>query len=90
MSQMGTARVRHFEFVCRSQGKEPTIEKFRCFYPLQSNMGFFSFALRAAKKILISLPKIFHDWKMKFFFILAEVILMVMQFWGMWSIPKKR
>ncbi|MFS7953832.1 hypothetical protein Hanom_Chr07g00623211 [Helianthus anomalus] len=37
-SPMGTARVRHFVFVFRSQGKEPTIEKFRCFYPLQSNM----------------------------------------------------
>ncbi|KAM0031338.1 hypothetical protein Hdeb2414_s0017g00507671 [Helianthus debilis subsp. tardiflorus] len=89
MSPMGMVRVRHFEFVCRSQGEEPTVDKFRIFYQLQSNMGFFSFALRGVKKILISPPKSFHDWKMKFFFIRAEVISMVMQFGGMGLIPKQ-
>ncbi|MFS7968191.1 hypothetical protein Hanom_Chr09g00794601 [Helianthus anomalus] len=86
---MGMMRVRHFEFVCRSQGEEPTLDKFSFFYQLQSNMGFFSFTLRAAKKILINPPKSFHDWKMKFFFIRAEVILMAMQFRGMGPIPKE-
>ncbi|KAF5781226.1 hypothetical protein HanXRQr2_Chr11g0480991 [Helianthus annuus] len=61
MSLMGMVRMRHFEFVCRSQGEEPTVDKFRIFYQLQSNMGFFSFALCAAKKILISPPKSFHE-----------------------------
>ncbi|KAF5796311.1 hypothetical protein HanXRQr2_Chr08g0349971 [Helianthus annuus] len=37
-------------------------------------MGFYSFGLRAAKKILINPPNSFHDWKMKFFFIREEVI----------------
>ncbi|KAJ0785615.1 hypothetical protein HanOQP8_Chr02g0045181 [Helianthus annuus] len=55
-------------------------------------MGFFSFVLRGAKKILISPPplkKSFHDWKMKFFFICGEVIPMAMQFQGIVSIPKE-
>ncbi|MFS7946874.1 hypothetical protein Hanom_Chr06g00541491 [Helianthus anomalus] len=52
-------------------------------------MGFFSCALRNAKKILISPPKSFHDWKMKFFFIRVEVIPMEMTFRGMGSIPKE-
>ncbi|KAJ0592099.1 hypothetical protein HanHA300_Chr03g0080931 [Helianthus annuus] len=68
LSPMGIVRVWNFEFVCRSQGEEPTVDKFRAFYQLQSNMGFFSFALRSAKKILINPPKSFHDRKMKFFF----------------------
>ncbi|MFS7938179.1 hypothetical protein Hanom_Chr05g00436361 [Helianthus anomalus] len=29
MSLAGMVRVRHFEFLCRSQGMEPTMEKFR-------------------------------------------------------------
>ncbi|KAJ0515685.1 hypothetical protein HanRHA438_Chr11g0480391 [Helianthus annuus] len=57
MSPMGMVRVRHFEFLCRSQGLEPSIEKFRAFYQLIRNMGFYSFGLRAAKKILINPPK---------------------------------
>ncbi|KAJ0680507.1 hypothetical protein HanPI659440_Chr16g0624981 [Helianthus annuus] len=88
MSPMSMMRVRHFDFVCRSQGEEPIVDKFGIFYQLQSNMGFFSFALCAAMKILISPPKSFHDWKIKFFFIRAEVIPMAMEFRGMGPIPK--
>ncbi|MFS7963163.1 hypothetical protein Hanom_Chr08g00734881 [Helianthus anomalus] len=40
MSPMGMVRVRHFEFLCRSQGLEPSVEKFRAFYQLIRNMGF--------------------------------------------------
>ncbi|KAJ0680696.1 hypothetical protein HanPI659440_Chr16g0627231 [Helianthus annuus] len=77
MSPMGMVHVRHFEFVCRSQGMESTIEKFRVFYQ------------RTAKKILIIPPKSFHDWKMKFVFIGAEVIPMAMQFRAMGPIAKE-
>ncbi|MFS7929439.1 hypothetical protein Hanom_Chr04g00332561 [Helianthus anomalus] len=50
-------RVRHFEFLCWSHGVEPTVEKFRVFYQLIKNMGFYSFASRgAAKKILLNPP----------------------------------
>ncbi|KAM0065257.1 hypothetical protein Hdeb2414_s0003g00112641 [Helianthus debilis subsp. tardiflorus] len=52
-------------------------------------MGFFSCALRAAKKILPNPPKSFHDWKMKFFYICAEVIPKVMQTREMGPIPKE-
>ncbi|MFS7977757.1 hypothetical protein Hanom_Chr10g00907741 [Helianthus anomalus] len=52
-------------------------------------MSFFSFALRNTRKILISPPKSFHDWKMKFFYIRAEVIPMAMQFRNMGPIPKE-
>ncbi|MFS7966205.1 hypothetical protein Hanom_Chr09g00771111 [Helianthus anomalus] len=64
---MGMVRIRHFEFARRSHGEEPTVDKFKVFYQFQSNMGFFSFALRGANKILIIPPKSFQDWKMKFF-----------------------
>ncbi|MFS7968746.1 hypothetical protein Hanom_Chr09g00801171 [Helianthus anomalus] len=43
-------------------------------------MGFFFFALRNVKKILINPPKSFHDWKMKFFYIHEEVIPIAMIF----------
>ncbi|KAM0007766.1 hypothetical protein Hdeb2414_s0011g00373941 [Helianthus debilis subsp. tardiflorus] len=71
-------RICHFEFVCRSQGLETAVEKFRVSYQLISTMGFFSFALRNMKKILINPPKSFHEWKMKFFFIREEVIPIAM------------
>ncbi|KAJ0715785.1 hypothetical protein HanPI659440_Chr13g0505381 [Helianthus annuus] len=81
MSPMGMVRVRHFEFLCRSQGLELTVEKFRAFYQLIRNIGFYSFGNRgAAKKILISPPKSFRDWKMKFFFIREKVIPIAMIF----------
>ncbi|KAJ0754216.1 hypothetical protein HanPI659440_Chr09g0344371 [Helianthus annuus] len=80
MSPMGMVRVRHFDFLCRSQGLEPSVEKFRAFYQLIRNMGFYSFGLCAAKKSLINPPKSFHDWKMKFFFIREEVIPIAMIF----------
>ncbi|KAF5811467.1 hypothetical protein HanXRQr2_Chr04g0181711 [Helianthus annuus] len=81
MSPTGMVRVRHFEFLCRSQGMEPTVEKFWAFYQLIRNIGFYSFGNRgAAKKILISSPKSFHDWKMKFLFVREEVIPIAMIF----------
>ncbi|KAJ0752812.1 hypothetical protein HanPI659440_Chr09g0328571 [Helianthus annuus] len=89
LSPMGMVQIRHFDFVCRSQGEEPTVDKFRVLYQLQSNLGFFSFALRAVKKILISPPKSFHEWKMKFFFIREEVIPVNMEFRHSVPIPKE-
>ncbi|KAJ0680790.1 hypothetical protein HanPI659440_Chr16g0628311 [Helianthus annuus] len=86
---MGMVRIRHFEFVCRSQGLEPTVEKFRVIYQLISMLGFFFFALRNVKKILINPPKSFHDWKMKFFFICEEVIPIAMEFRQPSAIPKE-
>ncbi|MFS7970093.1 hypothetical protein Hanom_Chr09g00816931 [Helianthus anomalus] len=87
MSPSGMVRVRHFEFLCRAHGIEPTVEKFRSFYQLQRTMGFFSFASRgAAKKILLNPPKSFHDWKPKFFFIREEVLPIAMPFRD-WSEP---
>ncbi|KAJ0540800.1 hypothetical protein HanRHA438_Chr09g0377351 [Helianthus annuus] len=67
LSPLGMVRVRHFEFCLHSQGEEPTVDKFYAFYQLQSNPGFFSFATRGSKKLLINPPKSFHDWKGKFF-----------------------
>ncbi|KAJ0725896.1 hypothetical protein HanPI659440_Chr12g0464091 [Helianthus annuus] len=40
LSPIGMVRIRHFEFICRSQGLEPSLEKFRVFYQLIRNMGF--------------------------------------------------
>ncbi|MFS7935813.1 hypothetical protein Hanom_Chr05g00407951 [Helianthus anomalus] len=34
LSPMGMVRIRHFEFVCRSQWEEHTVEKFRVSYHL--------------------------------------------------------
>ncbi|KAJ0578465.1 hypothetical protein HanOQP8_Chr05g0196801 [Helianthus annuus] len=81
MSPPGMVRVRHFEFLCRSHGIEPTVEKFRAFYQLIRNMGFYSFCNRgSAKKILLNPPMSFHVWKQKFFFIREEVIPIAMIF----------
>ncbi|KAJ0716354.1 hypothetical protein HanPI659440_Chr13g0511701 [Helianthus annuus] len=77
---MGMVRICHFELICRSQGLEPSVKKFRAFYQLIRNMGFYSFAQRGAKKILINPPKSFHDWKIKFFFIREEVMHVSMIF----------
>ncbi|KAM0064618.1 hypothetical protein Hdeb2414_s0003g00105111 [Helianthus debilis subsp. tardiflorus] len=89
MSPMGMVRVRHFEFLCRSQGLEASVEKFMAFYQLIRNMGFYSFGLRAAMKILINSPKSFHNWKMKFFFIREEVIPITIIFWESNKIEKE-
>ncbi|KAJ0917529.1 hypothetical protein HanRHA438_Chr05g0206971 [Helianthus annuus] len=80
MSPMGMVRVRHFELLCRSHGLEPDLHKFRSMYQLIRNMGFYSFALRNVKKIMLNPPKSFHDWKMKFFFIREKVMPIAMIF----------
>ncbi|MFS7977862.1 hypothetical protein Hanom_Chr10g00908981 [Helianthus anomalus] len=55
MSPPGMLSVRHFEFLCHSHGVEPTVERFRAFYQLIRNMGFYSFASRGStKKILLN------------------------------------
>ncbi|MFS7948798.1 hypothetical protein Hanom_Chr06g00564071 [Helianthus anomalus] len=56
---MGMVRIRHFEFICRSQRMEPSVARFRVFYQLIRNMGFYSFALRNVKNILINPLKAF-------------------------------
>ncbi|KAJ0809960.1 hypothetical protein HanPI659440_Chr01g0021201 [Helianthus annuus] len=90
MSPSGMVRVRHFEFLCRSHGIEPTVEKFWVFYQLIWNIGFYSFGNRgSAKKILLNPPKSFHDWKQKFFFIREEVIPIAMIFREPDSIEKE-
>ncbi|KAJ0575567.1 hypothetical protein HanIR_Chr05g0214191 [Helianthus annuus] len=79
MHPIGMVRVRHFEFVCRSMHIEPTVNRFRVFHQMHCSQGFYSFVQRAsAKKILLQPPKFFHDWKPKFFYIKAGVILMEM------------
>ncbi|MFS7978310.1 hypothetical protein Hanom_Chr10g00914001 [Helianthus anomalus] len=61
LGPMGMVQIQQFEFVCRSLGEELTVDKFRAFYQLQSNLGFFSFVVCFAKKILIKPPKSYHD-----------------------------
>ncbi|KAJ0603935.1 hypothetical protein HanHA300_Chr02g0043861 [Helianthus annuus] len=81
MSPPGMVRVRHFEFLCHSHDIEPTVERFRAFYQLIRNLGFYSFGNRgSAKKILLNPSKSFHDWKQKFFLIREEVIPIAMIF----------
>ncbi|KAF5810179.1 hypothetical protein HanRHA438_Chr04g0175981 [Helianthus annuus] len=90
MSPPGMVRVRHSEFLCRSHGIEPTVEKFRAFYQLIRNIGFYSFGNHgSAKKILLNPPKSFHDWKHKFFFIREEVIPIAMILRELDSIEKE-
>ncbi|KAJ0694852.1 hypothetical protein HanPI659440_Chr15g0613541 [Helianthus annuus] len=43
-SPPGMVRVRHFEFLCRFHGIEPSVEKFQAFYQLIRNIGFCSFS----------------------------------------------
>ncbi|MFS7990740.1 hypothetical protein Hanom_Chr11g01062451 [Helianthus anomalus] len=88
MSPPDMARVRHFEFLCRSH-EIPTVEKFRVFYQFR-NIGFYSFGNRgSAKKILLNPSKSFHDWKQKFFFIREEVVPIAMIFRELDTIEKE-
>ncbi|KAM0057754.1 hypothetical protein Hdeb2414_s0005g00162131 [Helianthus debilis subsp. tardiflorus] len=81
MTPPDMVRVRHFEFLCRSHGIEPIVEKFMVFYQLIRNIGFYSFDNRwSAKKMLLNSHKSFHDWKQKFFFIREEVVPIAMIF----------
>ncbi|KAF5763659.1 hypothetical protein HanXRQr2_Chr15g0682931 [Helianthus annuus] len=81
MSPPGMVRVQHFEFLCRAHDIEPTVERFRVFYQLIRNMGFYSFSSRgSAKKILLNPPESFHDWKQNFFFIREDFIPIAMTF----------
>ncbi|KAF5809482.1 hypothetical protein HanXRQr2_Chr04g0157661 [Helianthus annuus] len=65
---MGMVRIRHFEFLCQSMGIEPLVDRFRVFYQLHCSLGFYSIMQRsAAKKILLTLPKSYHEWKSKLF-----------------------
>ena len=74
-------RIKHFEFLCRASGLEPTVEMFKVFYQLQCSLGFYSFGQRqGAKKILTAPPKAFPDWKQNLFYIKAAVIPMKMHF----------
>ncbi|KAM0052184.1 hypothetical protein Hdeb2414_s0007g00245281 [Helianthus debilis subsp. tardiflorus] len=83
LNPMGMVRIRHCEFLCRSMHIEPTVDHFRVFYQLHCSQGFYSFAqCPSAKKILLSPPKSFHEWKPKFFFIKAGVIPMKMTLRG--------
>ncbi|MFS7972187.1 hypothetical protein Hanom_Chr09g00841761 [Helianthus anomalus] len=85
---IGMARVRHFEFVCRTMRIELTVPRFRVFHRMHCSQGFYSFVQRAsAKKILFNPPKSFHDWKQKFFFIKVGVIPMRMTFRGKEDVP---
>ncbi|MFS7969583.1 hypothetical protein Hanom_Chr09g00810931 [Helianthus anomalus] len=62
---------------------EPLVDHFQVFYQLHCSQGFYSFAQHpTAKKILLSPPKSFHEWKPKFFYIKAGVIPMKMTFRG--------
>ncbi|MFS7911687.1 hypothetical protein Hanom_Chr02g00121011 [Helianthus anomalus] len=75
-----TAHILHYYGYHMSQMNppgmvRPTVERFRVFYQLIRNIGFYSFGNRgSAKKILLNPPKSFHDWKQKLFFIREEVI----------------
>ncbi|KAJ0948474.1 hypothetical protein HanRHA438_Chr01g0027651 [Helianthus annuus] len=83
MYPIGMVRVCHFEFLCRSMHIEPMVNRFRVLHQMHCSRGFYSFVQCAsAKKILFHPPKSFHDWKPKFFFIEAGVILMKMTFRG--------
>ncbi|KAJ0846391.1 hypothetical protein HanRHA438_Chr15g0724271 [Helianthus annuus] len=88
MHPIGMVRVRHFVFACRGMHIEPTVNRFRVFHQMHCSQGFYSFIQHAsAKKILLSPPKSFHDWKPKFFFINVGVILMKMVFRGKEDVP---
>ncbi|KAJ0699918.1 hypothetical protein HanOQP8_Chr10g0361571 [Helianthus annuus] len=77
LSLLGMVRVQHL----LSQGIEPLVNRFRVFYQLQHNLGFYSFSMRdGAKKILLAPPNSYHDWKGKFFYIWDGVIPIAMTF----------
>ncbi|KAJ0735196.1 hypothetical protein HanPI659440_Chr11g0429271 [Helianthus annuus] len=80
---MGMVQIRHFEFLCQSMGIEPLVDRFRVFYQLHCSLGFYSFIQRSlVKKIFLTPPKSYQDWKSKFYFFRSGVILAKMEFRG--------
>ncbi|GKE36520.1 hypothetical protein Tco_1459925 [Tanacetum coccineum] len=49
LSVIGTAKVSHFEVLCRVHGFEPTVGLFRCLYVNSKNKGWMSFSKRLGK-----------------------------------------
>nr|GEZ56146.1 transposase (putative), gypsy type [Tanacetum cinerariifolium] len=47
LSVIGTAKVSHFEILCRVYGFEPTVGLFYCFYVNSKNKGWMSFSKRS-------------------------------------------
>ncbi|KAJ0614497.1 hypothetical protein HanIR_Chr02g0063101 [Helianthus annuus] len=43
MHPIGMARVRNFEFVCRTMHIEPSVTRFRVFHQMHCSQGFYSF-----------------------------------------------
>ena len=72
---MGLCRVRHFEFSCISQQREPEVLVFNQFYRMKRKDSWFSFHKRSG--ILpqsAECPSSFRDWKERFFYVSARVI----------------
>ncbi|GJW29856.1 hypothetical protein Tco_0046731 [Tanacetum coccineum] len=46
LSVIATAKVSHFEILCRVHSIEPTVDLFRCFYVNSKNKGWMSFSKR--------------------------------------------
>ncbi|MFS7929912.1 hypothetical protein Hanom_Chr04g00337981 [Helianthus anomalus] len=66
---MGMVQIRHFEFLCQTMGIKPLVDRFQIFYQLHCSLGFYSFMHPSTtKKILLTLTKLYHEWKTKFFF----------------------
>ncbi|KAJ0618512.1 hypothetical protein HanHA89_Chr02g0054221 [Helianthus annuus] len=85
---MGMVQIRHFEFLCQSMSIEPLVDRFWVFYLLHCSLGFYSFMQHSlVKKILLTPPKSFHEWKSKFFFIKSGVIPVKTDFRGVEEIP---
>ncbi|KAJ0539826.1 hypothetical protein HanHA300_Chr08g0290911 [Helianthus annuus] len=76
INALGLPRITHFEFICRANRIEPTIEKFNVFYFVSYTGGFYSFNSRTSGVSPCSTnpPKSLHDWKHKFFYILRGVV----------------
>ncbi|MFS8019264.1 hypothetical protein Hanom_Chr15g01401841 [Helianthus anomalus] len=55
---MGMVRIRHFKFCCWSQDVEPTVGRFRVFYQLHCNIGFYSFMQCSSAKKILPKPRI--------------------------------
>ncbi|KAL9999808.1 hypothetical protein Hdeb2414_s0460g00898561 [Helianthus debilis subsp. tardiflorus] len=91
INALGLPRLTHFEFICKANRLEPTLEMFNVFYNVSYTSGFYSFNSRTSGVIPCSSnpPKSLHDWKQKFFYIRRGVIPVDMHYRaGSEGVPK--
>ena len=67
LNPLGTAKVSHFEVLCRVCDIEPSVSLFRCFYVKNKKNGWLSFGKRSDNVCYTDVPDSLKNWQECFF-----------------------